>query len=446
MKKITTFLMIFAMSVAGFAQVELVTNGDFESAPDGSWFGNAFNIVTQGTNKLNEADVQAAGNPFDVNLSQVITLQDGMAYELSFDAFTDATTGSRDIVVGLGKNGGDFAALTETATLTSTSQTFTYQFTIGYGDSVDDRVLFDMGAEVGFVFLDNVSVTEVQTTCNNGVQDGDETGIDCGGSCPPCEVVPTVAAPTPPNRPAGDVISIYGDAYGADTGLTNVPWDDPTVFTEVTEAGDDMLRMDFGTFLGSNLDQVVDATGMTHFHMDFWVSDNFQAGQVFNTKWSNHANGTSETDAGELTIALGPNDVQTWVSIDVPLSDFNNVNGNGIDARAALTQFLITPSGTIQLAFVDNIYFHKNTTLSNNEFKTAKFSVYPNPSSSNWTISASVEMTSVKVYNTLGKLVLEQEINADHATISSEALPTGVYFAQLENDAKSTKTIRLIKN
>ncbi|MGB2087167.1 MAG: hypothetical protein ACPHVL_00885 [Psychroflexus salarius] len=39
-----------------------------------------------------------------------------------------------------------------------------------------------------------------------------------------------------------------------------------------------------------------------------------------------------------------------------------------------------------------------------------------------------------------------EDYNADHATISSEALPTGVYFAQLENDAKSTKTIRLIKN
>ena len=28
-------------------------------------------------------------------------------------------------------------------------------------------------------------------TCNDGVQNGDETGIDCGGSCEPCETVPT---------------------------------------------------------------------------------------------------------------------------------------------------------------------------------------------------------------------------------------------------------------
>ena len=85
---------------------ELVTNGDFESAPDGSWIGNAFNIVTQGDNKLNEADVQAAVAAHEVNLSQVIELQDGKTYELSFDAFTDTNTGSRSIIAGLGQNGG----------------------------------------------------------------------------------------------------------------------------------------------------------------------------------------------------------------------------------------------------------------------------------------------------------------------------------------------------
>ncbi len=30
-----------------------------------------------------------------------------------------------------------------------------------------------------------------EPTCNDGIQNGDETGIDCGGSCPPCTVEPT---------------------------------------------------------------------------------------------------------------------------------------------------------------------------------------------------------------------------------------------------------------
>lgn len=32
---------------------------------------------------------------------------------------------------------------------------------------------------------------EVEPTCNDGIQNGDETGVDCGGSCPPCEAEPT---------------------------------------------------------------------------------------------------------------------------------------------------------------------------------------------------------------------------------------------------------------
>ncbi len=36
---------------------------------------------------------------------------------------------------------------------------------------------------------------EVQATCDDGIQNGDETGIDCGGSCSVCEEPVTMAAP-----------------------------------------------------------------------------------------------------------------------------------------------------------------------------------------------------------------------------------------------------------
>ena len=34
-----------------------------------------------------------------------------------------------------------------------------------------------------------------QATCDDGIQNGDETGIDCGGSCSACEEPVTMAAP-----------------------------------------------------------------------------------------------------------------------------------------------------------------------------------------------------------------------------------------------------------
>ncbi|MEK9559221.1 MAG: hypothetical protein VW010_00730, partial [Flavobacteriaceae bacterium] len=36
---------------------------------------------------------------------------------------------------------------------------------------------------------------EPQATCDDGIQNGDETGIDCGGSCSACEEPITMAAP-----------------------------------------------------------------------------------------------------------------------------------------------------------------------------------------------------------------------------------------------------------
>lgn len=36
---------------------------------------------------------------------------------------------------------------------------------------------------------DNDNIIEPEATCNDGIQNGDEEGIDCGGSCPPCGTV-----------------------------------------------------------------------------------------------------------------------------------------------------------------------------------------------------------------------------------------------------------------
>jgi len=168
---------------------------------------------------------------------------------------------------------------------------------------------------------------------------------------------PTDAPPAPPARDAADVVSIYGEAYGEAIGLSNVPWDDPSAFTEENIAGNNVLKVEFGGgFIGTDLNSVADASDMTHFHMDFWISDDFAAGQVFNPKWSNHAGGGGETSAFELTNAIGGEDVQKWMSIDVPITDFT-IGDN--TQRAELAQFLISVAGTIDLAYIDNIYFYK---------------------------------------------------------------------------------------
>ena len=195
------------------------------------------------------------------------------------------------------------------------------------------QLLFAVASTLDVVYVDNIYFYK--------------TG---GGST----TVPTDAPAAPPARNAADVISIYGEAYGAEVGLANVDWDEGSNFAEETIAGNKLLKVDFNDFLGTQLNSVVDATEMTDFHMDFWIVDDFAAGQIFNPKWSNHTGGAGETNAFEYTNPIGDTDAKKWISIDIPITDFT-----GDNTRADLTQFLLAVASTIDVVYVDNIYFYK---------------------------------------------------------------------------------------
>jgi hypothetical protein len=146
------------MTSIGFGQ-NLLTNGDFENGAT-AWGGNAFNAVDDGsgTNKRNVANITTAGNPWDVSLNQPVTLETGTTYVLSYTAYTDATTGTRTMTAGIGQNATPWVALTSNPALTSTPTTFTYTYTVTYESPEVSRVLFDMGSETGYVFIDDVSL------------------------------------------------------------------------------------------------------------------------------------------------------------------------------------------------------------------------------------------------------------------------------------------------
>ena len=147
---------------------ELVNNGDFTNGTDG-WIG-AVNVITDNGNNVFMADVAAAGNPWDVNLSQVLTLVPGETYELTFKAKASVV---RSVIAGLGLNHDPWSNVTQTTALSTQWQTFTYILTpTDFGDD-NSRVFFDLGAETGAVYIDDVSVTVKDTTDNGG---GDQGG------------------------------------------------------------------------------------------------------------------------------------------------------------------------------------------------------------------------------------------------------------------------------
>ena len=148
----------------------LLTNGDFENGTE-AWSGNALDVQTEGDNSFNFANVTTAGQPFDVNLSQVVAITQGETYTLKFEASSD---GNRTMVAGIGLNEDPWDNDTETVNLTSTTQTFTLTLSSADFGGANSRVIFDMGADTGVVVIDNVSLFCVD--CGSGGGGGGGTG------------------------------------------------------------------------------------------------------------------------------------------------------------------------------------------------------------------------------------------------------------------------------
>jgi endoglucanase len=428
MKKITLFIALMMTSLV-FSQ-NLITNGDFEAGTTG-WSGNAANVVTENGNSYNSANVTIAGNPWDVNLSYVLPLTtQGKAYKLTFNAWSDV---NRVLIAGIGLNQDPWTNVTQTVNLTTTSQPFVLNFISNFA-SPTSRIIFDMGNATGFVGIDNVVLEEVTTTCNNGVQDGDETGIDCGGSCAPCVAAPTTAAPTPPNRNPSDVISLYSGAYANVASNFDAGWCGASSVQEVTIASNPTVAWKDNPCQGIVLDSGIDASSFTNLHVDVYIAAGTDlTSSVFNLKFVQQPGGAASEI--NFSVASTPALVAgSWIQIDVPV-DLATFTG--------FKEFGITSNLNNKLWY-DNLYAYKGTALGTNKFETSSVKMYPNPVKNTLTIEANSEIQRVSVYNILGQEVLKASPKSNTTTLQINELRKGVYMVTTEIDG-NVSTSKVIK-
>ena len=85
--------------------------------------------------------------------------------------------------------------------------------------------------------------------------------------------------------------------------------------------------------------------------------------------------------------------------------------------------------------------------LSLEEEEFVRFKVFPNPVSNilNIQIPTSAEPTNLKIYNVLGKLVLEKNIIQSETKLDLSSMASGVYMMSFESN-KGSKTFKLIKS
>lgn len=164
-------------------------------------------------------------------------------------------------------------------------------------------------------------------------------------------------APTPPNRNASDVVSIFSDAYD------NVQVDNYNGFFQfsTTQGGaisignENIISYTQLNFVSINMfnSPDVDASEMTHIHVDINVRESIDPSDFIRFQLINN-NGPSETSGSVQLGDYAALQEDTWVSYDIPLTDFSGIgNTNDIDL------IFFVSDGTISSIYVDNVYFYK---------------------------------------------------------------------------------------
>ena len=450
MKKI---ILLFAVLITSFSFGQnLLTNGDFEQGAI-NWAGNAFNAVDDGsgTNMRNEANVATAGNPWDVSLNQPLSLTAGTTYVLSYIAYTDATTGTRSMTAGIGRNEPDWAALTSNPALTATPTTFTYTYTVNYPNPATSRVVFDMGAETGYVFIDDVSLVEfVDTTAPT-------TFTATAGSIGAYSVELLLTATDDSGSVTYDVSYTNSGAQTATvTGVSA---------TQKSLVISDLTPETAYSFAVS----AKDASGNTATNNPLTVSATTTADT------STACAGTS-SEASEGAYSVGINyDFQTSgtdVLISFELLDtdktgfspqlffepstFVNMDGSNAPtytATLATQTFGATLSFKFRGAYAGGLVTSKLfeyvvgddcSTASVEDFSANAVKLYPNPAKGVVNFSTtSNETLEVSVYDLLGKQVLRAENVQSQLNISS--LNPGMYFVNMKQGSNSS-TQKLLVN
>ncbi|MDF1560662.1 MAG: Ig-like domain-containing protein [Bacteroidales bacterium] len=163
---------------------------------------------------------------------------------------------------------------------------------------------------------------------------------------------PAAAAPTPTHA-AASVISMFSGAY---TNVTVDTWRtdwSAASYEEVTVAGDATKKYSALNFVGiETTSATIDATAMTHVHLDVWSADFTNFGVKLVDFGADGAYGGGDDVEHQLNYPSPARGV--WVSYNIPLSDFA-----GLTTRGHLAQYILVgePAGATTI-WVDNIYFY----------------------------------------------------------------------------------------
>lgn len=186
-----------------------------------------------------------------------------------------------------------------------------------------------------------------------------------------------VHAPTPTVDPS-KVISVYTDIY------PNVPVDyyngywapyQTTQSADFTVDGDNVLNYTNFNFVGIQASSpTINATSMSHLHLDLYFPNAIAAGSNFIIKVADFGAdgvyGGTDDKTGQYTVSNASLQSQNWLSLNIPLASIT-----GLATKAHIGQ-IIFEGANISNFYADNIYFYNDGSI----IPATPTAAAPNPS------------------------------------------------------------------
>ncbi|MDA3884616.1 MAG: T9SS type A sorting domain-containing protein [Candidatus Delongbacteria bacterium] len=322
-----------------------------------------------------------------------------------------------------------------------------------------EEITFDFSASIGNTYSTLTIIPDFASRAQDNIIYFDNIQLPEANTAPTPE--PTVAAPTPTVSESG-VISLFSDAYTNVTVDTwSAGWDDASV-SDVYIDSNATKKYSSLNFAGIEFtSEPINASSMTDLHMDIWTPDDTANPAVFKIKLidfgADGLYGGGDDVEHEIILDETIMDTETWVRLNIPLTDFINLT-----TKEHLAQMIL--AGDPNTVYLDNIYFYDNTVgISDDEAHELGYTLeknYPNPFNPTTSIKFSINKpgnVSLKVFDANGqhvKTLIEGNLPVNSYNVSwnatndnKMAVASGNYFYRLSVDNKivDTKSMMLIK-
>ncbi|RAR72931.1 T9SS type A sorting domain-containing protein [Flavobacterium aciduliphilum] len=259
-------------------------------------------------------------------------------------------------------------------------------------------------------------------TCSDGIQNGDETGIDCGGSCPnTCLSQINLPVTFEGNTVDYTVTDFGGNVSSKIIDPTN---SNNTVIKTIKTSSSELWA---GTTIGTNSgfsSPIPFTLSNRKMYVRVWSPD---SGIPVRLKVEVSGQPTQSCETESITTVSNG-----WQMMEF---DFNN-QATGTAAFNSSYQFnmasIFFNFGVTGSTAGEKTYYFDDVTfgspLAITVFDKSKFDLYPNPTSNLLNLRSDSVIENITIYNTLGQLVLKQDGLSNEVSIPTQQFAKGVYI------------------